>query len=53
MNEQRFYQVAAYHATMSYVRKLLSDGVISNAEFNRIEQHFKEKYDLINTAIYQ
>ena len=53
MTDELFRSVALYQATMSLIRGMLTDGVISEKEYAEIDTIFAEKYGLSSSAIYR
>lgn len=44
MTKEQFHNEKMYQATMGMVRRMLSEGIISQAEYDRMEHIFLEKY---------
>lgn len=53
MTDELFRRVALYQATMSVMRGMLTEGVISQEEYVEIDTIFSEKYGLSLSVIYR
>lgn len=53
MTDELFRRVAFYQATMSLIRGMHTNGVISEKEYAEIDTIFAEKYGLSSSAIYR
>ena len=52
MNEYR-KQLISYQITMSMVRNMLSDGIISEEEYDKIDTIMTKKYGVSSFSIYR
>lgn len=52
MTKEQFQREKMYQATMGMVRRMLSEGLISQAEYRQMEQIFLEKYKPLIGSIY-
>ena len=52
MTKEAFQREKMYQATMGMVRRMLSEGLISQAEYRQMEQIFLEKYKPLIGSIY-
>ena len=52
MTKEQFQREKMYQATMGMVRRMLSEGLISQEEYARVEQVFLEKYKPLIGAVY-
>ena len=52
MTKEQFQREKMYQATMGMVRQMLSEGLISQAEYGQMEQIFLEKYKPLIGSIY-
>ena len=52
MTKEAFQREKMYQATMGMVRRMLSEGLISQEEYARVEQVFLEKYKPLIGSIY-
>ena len=52
MTKEQFQREKMYQATMGMVRRMLSEGLISQEEYARVEQVFLEKYKPLIGSIY-
>ena len=52
MTKEQFQSEKMYQATMGMVRQMLSEGLISQAEYGQMEQIFLEKYKPLIGSIY-
>ena len=52
MTKEQFQREKMYQATMGMVRRMLSEGLISQAEYRQMEQIFIEKYKPLIGSIY-
>ena len=52
MTKEQFQREKMYQATMGMVRWMLSEGLISQAEYGQMEQIFLEKYKPLIGSIY-
>lgn len=53
MTDELFRRVALYQTTMSLMRGMLTNGVISEKEYAEIDTIFAEKYGLSSSTIYR
>ena len=53
MTDELFRRVALYQATMSIIRGMHTNGVISEKEYAEIDTIFAEKYGLSSSAIHR
>ena len=53
MSDALFRCIALYHATMSLMRVMLTEGIISGEEYKEIDTMFAEKYGLSSSTIYR
>ena len=44
MTKEQFHNEKMYQATMGMVRRMLSEGIISEEEYQRVDKIFLEKY---------
>ena len=44
MTKEQFHNEKMYQATMGMVRRMLSEGIISEEEYHRMDKIFLEKY---------
>ena len=52
MTKEQFQREKMYQATMGMVRRMLSEGLISQVEYGQMEQIFLEKYKPMIGSIY-
>ena len=52
MTKEQFQREKMYQATMGMVRRMLSEGLISPEEYERVEQIFLKKYKPLIGAVY-
>ena len=52
MTKEQFQREKMYQAAMGMVRRMLSEGLISQAEYRQMEQIFLEKYKPLIGSIY-
>ena len=52
MTKEAFQREKMYQATMGMVRRMRSEGLISQEEYARVEQIFLEKYKPLISSIY-
>ena len=52
MTKEAFQREKMYQATMGMVRRMRSEGLISQEEYARVEQIFLEKYKPLIGSIY-
>ena len=52
MTKEQFQREKMYQATMGMVRRMRSEGLISQEEYARVEQVFLEKYKPLIGSIY-
>ena len=52
MTKEQFHNEKMYQATMAMVRRMHSEGLISQEEYARVEQVFLEKYKPLIGSIY-
>ena len=52
MTKEQFQREKMYQATMGMVRRMLSEGLISQVEYTRVEQIFLEKYHPVLGAVF-
>ena len=52
MTKEQFQREKMYQATMGMVRRMLSEGLISQEEYARVEQVFLEKYKPLIGTVY-
>lgn len=52
MTKEEFHNEKMYQATMGVVRRMRSEGLISQEEYARVEQVFLEKYKPLIGSIY-
>ena len=52
MTKEQFQREKMYQATMGMVRRMLSEGLISQVEYGQMEQIFLEKYKPLIGSIY-
>ena len=52
MTREEFHNEKMYQATMGMVRRMHSEGLISQAEYGQMEQIFLEKYKPLIGSIY-
>ena len=52
MTKEQFQREKMYQATMGMVRRMFSEGLISQAEYGQMEQIFLEKYKPLIGSIY-
>ena len=52
MTKEEFHNEKMYQATMGVVRRMHSEGLISQEEYARVEQVFLEKYKPLIGSIY-
>ena len=52
MTKEQFHNEKMYQATMGVVRRMLSDGLISEAEYRRVDEMFLEKYHPILGTVF-
>ena len=52
MTKEQFQREKMYQATMGMVRRMLSAGLVSQAEYGQMEQIFLEKYKPLIGSIY-
>ena len=52
MTKEQFQREKMYRATMGMVRRMLSEGLISQAEYGQMEQIFLEKYKPLIGTVY-
>jgi hypothetical protein len=53
MENTLFHNLSLYNTTMILVRKMLTDGLISNEEYTEIEGIFAKKYSINNSVIFR
>jgi hypothetical protein len=53
MENTLFHNLSLYNTTMILVRKMLTDGLISNEEYIEIEGIFAKKYSINNSVIFR
>lgn len=52
MTKEQFHNEKMYQATMGMARRMLSDGIISEAEYRRMDDMFLEKYHPILGTVF-
>ncbi len=52
MTKEQFHNEKMYQATMGMVRRMLSEGIISEDEYRQMDKVFLEKYHPILGAIF-
>ena len=52
MTKEQFQREKMYQATMGMVRRMLSEGLISQVEYGQMEQIFLEKYKPLIGTVY-
>ena len=52
MTREEFHNEKMYQATMGMVRRMRSEGLISQEEYERVERIFLEKYKPLIGSIY-
>ena len=52
MTREEFHNEKMYQATMGMVRRMHSEGLISQAEYGQMEQIFLEKYKPLIGTVY-
>lgn len=52
MTKEQFHNEKMYQATMGMVRRMLSDGIISEAEYRKVDEMFLEKYHPILGTVF-
>ncbi len=53
MNKAYQERVCAYRTALSVVKKLLDDGSITKADYNKLERMLLEKYGLDKNSIFR
>ena len=53
MTSERLQQIATYKVTVIFLKKMLADGIISNADFRIMESNIAEKCNLSLCSIYR
>ena len=52
MTKEQFHNEKMYQATMGMVRRMLSEGIISEEEYQRVDKIFIEKYSPVFGAVF-
>ena len=52
MTKEEFHNEKMYQATMGMVRRMRSEGLISQEEYERVERIFLEKYKTLIGTVY-
>ena len=53
MTSERLQQIATYKITVIFLKRMLADGIISNADFRIMESNIAEKCNLSLCSIYR
>ena len=53
MSDEKIQNVIQYQTVMAWVRSLLDDGIISKAEYHKIDTMMTKKYGISSCSIFR
>ena len=53
MTSEKFNNIFKYQTVMAWVRSLLNDGIISKAEYQKIDTMMTKKYGISSCSIFR